>query len=323
MTPIVHRSEGFTPFAPQETTETRATQTLVAHMGFCWSHPSLTVIEVAWRWLFGIPFLLVLWAQYQQILVSIPPDSAGLNRLDSQNPFASAVVFANAAGLYAPAVAAVLSWFVPVAVIIWSIVSGLGRALVLHRFNRLGQSSPVARILPRIPSIIALQMLWVIGQLAFFYLWYRSVSWASATFLTESAEPNLVGYLCWLIFFSLGFFILWGVLSWALTIAPILLTEENCSLPQAISRSFGLGKPLTSKLVEINLVMSIVRIALIVLAMVFCAAPLPFSDQFGPTALNGLYVVIVIAFLLGNDYFQVVRLKSFQFLRQHYRAGKN
>ena len=38
---------------------------------------------------------------------------------------------------------------------------------------------------------------------------------------------------------------------------------------------------MTAKLVEINLVMGIVKLALIVLAMVLSAAPLPFSDQLG------------------------------------------
>ena len=47
----------------------RATQGFVAHMTFCWRHPSLTALEVGWRWLFGVPFLFIVWGQIQQILL--------------------------------------------------------------------------------------------------------------------------------------------------------------------------------------------------------------------------------------------------------------
>ena len=75
--------------------------------------------------------------------------------------------------------------------------------------------------------------------------------------------------------------------------------------------SFALGKTFTGKLMEINLVMGIVNLMLIVLAMVFSAAPLPFSDQLGSDTLRMVVYGATVFYLVGNDYFQVVRLKSF------------
>jgi hypothetical protein len=57
-----------------------------------------------------------------------------------------------------------------------------------------------------------------------------------------------------------------------------------------------------------------------VLAMVFSAAPLPFSDTFGPDMLHWLNVLIAVGSLIGNDYFYVVRLRSFVELWRHYRT---
>jgi hypothetical protein len=68
---------------------------------------------------------------------------------------------------------------------------------------------------------------------------------------------------------------------------------------------------MTAKLVEVNLVMGIVNLALIVLAMVFSAAPLPFSDQLGVDTLHWISAIAVIFYLIASDYFQVVRLKGF------------
>jgi hypothetical protein len=62
---------------------------------------------------------------------------------------------------------------------------------------------------------------------------------------------------------------------------------------------------------EINLVMGIAKLALIVLAMVFSAAPLPFGDELGPDALHTVWAAATIFYLVSGDLFQVVRLKSY------------
>ena len=72
-----------------------------------------------------------------------------------------------------------------------------------------------------------------------------------------------------------------------------------------------MGKPFTGKLVEINLVLGIVKLALIVVAMVFSAAPLPFSDELGGGALQMVSAASVVFYLVANDFFQVVRIRAF------------
>ena len=45
----------------------RGTQSLVGQMGWVFARPSLTLLEVGWRWLFGIPLLVVCWVQARQV----------------------------------------------------------------------------------------------------------------------------------------------------------------------------------------------------------------------------------------------------------------
>jgi len=312
------------PEAGKARARIRATQTLVSHMSFCWRHPSLTAIEVGWRWLFGAPFLLVLWGQAQQILARIPPESVGLDRLNFQNPWVSSVLLVDAAGGYHPAVVEVLRWLVPAAVAAWAVISGFGRTLVISRMVRLDvleNGRPGPRFTKKIPAMIVLQGLWLMALLGCCWLWYRGVAWAAGTHITSASEPDLVGYLCWLIFLSLGCFVLWAVTSWTLAMAPLICGLEGCSVFEALKRSFRLGKTFSGKLVEVNLVMAIVKIALIVLAMVFSAAPLPFSDQFGQDFMHFLYVLIAVGYLVANDYFHVVRLESFVDFWRVYRSA--
>jgi hypothetical protein len=298
----------------------RGTQSLVGQMGWVFARPSLTVIEVAWRWVFGIPFLVVCWVQAQRILTALPLESTGLSAIDTQNPWTAAVQLDRALALYQPHVSAVLRWLLPVAALAWVVVSGLGRSLVLKRLGAIREANTGAnpalrpsrwpsgfRILP----MIVLQAAWLVVWTVLCFGWIRSMQWAAATHIAAAGEPDLVGFSIWVIFLSLGFFTAWALVSWPVAIAPILMALEDCTPAQALARSLRLGKPFTGKLIEINLVMGIVKLALVVLAMVLSAAPLPFSDQLGADALHWITAVAAIFYLLASDYFQVVRLKGF------------
>jgi hypothetical protein len=285
----------------------RGTQSLVDQMGWVFSRPKLTAFEVAWRWIFGIPFLAVCGVQAQEVLATLTPESAGLSSIDPQNPWVAATQLAHIWALYQPHVEAVFRWLVPIAALAWVVVSGLGRSLVLRRLDPL----PATRLPFRPMPMISLQAAWLVLMGVTCWGWFRSIGWVAATHITSAGEPDLIGFSIWLIFLSLGFFTAWALVSWPLSIAPILMLAENRSALSSLGRSLRLGKAFTGKLVEINLVMGIVKLALMVLAMVFSAAPLPFGDQLGGDALHLVWAASIVFFLVASDYFQVVRLKGF------------
>ena len=293
----------------------RGTQSLVGQMGWVFQRPSLTAIEVVWRWLFGLPFLVVCWIQTRNILDELRPGSAGLSNFDPQNPWVAAAQLSNAWALYQSRVAAVLCWLLPLAALVWVVVSGLSRSFILKRMDSTLPFHPVA--------MIALQAAW----LAFFALtcwgWLRSMQWVASTHITPNAEPDLIGFAVWVIFLSLGFFTAWALLSWALSVAPLVMLLENRSALSALGQSLRLGRPMTAKLVEINMVMGIVNLALLVLAMVLSAAPLPFGDQLGSEALHAVWAVATIFYFVASDYFQVVRLKGFQEFCKMFRGSES
>jgi len=272
-------------------------------MGWVSARPSLTALEVGWNWLFALPFLVVLLEQAQQILAALPPDAAGLDNLDPQNPWTAAVLLGHAFALYRPYLLAALRWQLPLAALAWVVLSGLGRSLLLRRME------PGLRFRPL--AAMTLQACWLALLALTLWGWLRSVAWVAATHILRGGEPDLVGFAGWFIFLSLGFFTLWAMVSWAFAIAPLLMLLEGRSVISALGQSFRLGKTFTGKLIEINLVMGIVKLALIVLAMVFSAAPLPFGDELGPEALHFIWAMSVVFFFIASDYFQVVRLKGF------------
>jgi hypothetical protein len=267
----------------------RGTQSAVAQMGWVFARPSLTMLEVAWRWLIGAPLMLVCWRQAQNILAALPPDATGLDKLSLQDPWVSAVRLADAWDLYRPPVQHVLAWLAPLAAL--------------------------KRLDPRVPfrpaSMISLQAAWLALLALTCWAWYRSIGWAAATHIGTGSEPDLVGYTIWAVFLTLGFFTLWAVVNWPVTIAPMLVLLEDRSAVSALREAFRLNRTFAGKLVEINLVMGIVKLALLVLAMVFSSVLIPFGNEIGAGTLHVEWIVVSLFYFIASDYFHVVRLKGF------------
>jgi len=283
-------------------------------MGWVFERPSLTAIEAAWHWIFGVPLVAVCWIEAQRILTVLPLDAAGLTEIDPQDPWVAVVQITDAWAHYQPHVVAVLHWLLPLGALAWVIVSGLGRNLLLKMMEPRLSFRPL--------QMMALQAAWLAALGATCWGWFRTIQWVAATHIPSVGEPDLVGYFCWVIFLTLGFFTAWALVNWALSIAPLLMLLENCSAVSSLGRSLRLGKAFTSKLVEINLVMGIVKLALIVLAMVLSAAPLPFSDQLGPDTLHWIITLAAIFYFVASDYFQVVKLKGFIEFWKMFRGGE-
>ncbi|WP_158751924.1 hypothetical protein [Acidobacterium sp. S8] len=281
----------------------RGTQSLVHTIAGCWSRPSLLAIEVAWRWLFGVPALLLLWQVGARILAATTDQlrATGIEDFSLQDPMHGAVAIADVYAILRQPVLHAALWLLPLLAIGWSITSGIGRNLVLRRYDSTLPIRPV--------RMIALQLLRVIALGGSFLLWFLAIHWAANTTLS-GAEPNLVFYCALVICLSLGIFTLWGLLSWVFSIAPLLALLEDRGIAATLYRSVRLG-PLTSKLVEVNMVMGIIKIALIVLAMVFSATPLPFASVMQGPPLFIWWTLVSVLYLAASDFFQVARLVAF------------
>lgn len=282
-------------------------------MGWVLRHPAVVATEVGWRWLFGIPFLLVCRARLDYILTVVTPGESGLSNIDPSNPWMASGQLSRALVRYLPLVAHELRWLAPVAAAVWIAVSGIGRGLTLKIAEPGTRFRPVA--------MMGLQTVWLAFFGAICWGWFRSLGWVAKTHFPAGSEPDLIGFAVWLIFLSLGFFTAWALLGWIVSVAPVLLLLEDRTAGSALRITMSLGKPFTSELVEIGMVMGIVNLALVVVAMVLSAAPLPFSDQLGPDALHVVWAGAAVFYLIAHDYFQVVRLKCFIRFWEIFRGG--
>jgi len=293
--------------------QVRGTQTLVSQMGWMLRHPAAVAAEVGWRWLFGIPFLLVCGARLRHVLSVLTPEESGLTNVNAQNPWIAAGELSRAWWQYQPLIAHELRLIAPVAALAWILISAFGRNLALRIAEPRVRFRPV--------SMIVLQTAWLVVFGGICWGWFRSVGMIAASHFKGQIEPDLIGFAIWLIFLSLGFFTIWALLGWIVSVAPVLMLLEECSASSAIRQAFKLGRPFTSELFEIGMVMGIVNLALIVVAMVLSAAPLPFSDELGAGALHFVWAGATVFYLIAHDYFQIVRLKCFVQFWKIFRGG--
>jgi hypothetical protein len=295
--------------APHPAVSVRSTQSLVSIQAELWRRPGLLARELAWRWLYGIPALLVLAHYAQRLLNQLLAARTGIEDFTLQQPAVAAQIIAASWHAIAPAALHIATWLGPLLMLGWAIASGIGRAILLRALT----SQPRLRIAP----LILLQLLRIAALASAWTLWFQAVRWAAhrtIAHIASAAEPDFVGFAAALICLSLGAFVLWALTSWVLSIASVLVMAENRSPAQALAAAFRQA-PLTMQLIEINLVLGIVKLALIVLAMVFSAIPLPFETVMTGHALYAWWTVVGILYLAASDFFQIARLAAFHKFR--------
>jgi hypothetical protein len=283
----------------------RGTQSLVQLQAQCWRRPGLIARELAWRWTFGIPALLLLSICGRLLLTTLFAAHTGIEDFSLQQPVAAAQIIRASYEAILPEALVLARWLLPLLMVGWAVASGVGRTFVLRALVPGGH--------PRTASLCGLQLLRIAALALTILLWFAMVRWAALRNVIRvpaGGEPNMIGFAAWLICLSLGSFVVWALWSWVLSIASVLVVLEGRSLPSALAASVRLG-PLTMKLVEVNLVLGIVKLALIVLAMVFSAVPLPFEAQMSGNALYIWWAAVGVLYLVASDFFQVARLAAF------------
>jgi hypothetical protein len=285
---------------------------------------------VLWRWIYGVPALWVIVTRLRAVLAAHTGRTYELARLGldrallndpvgalTADPLGAVSKFTHAVDLVLPDLQHLAIWLGPLLVLVWIVVSSVGRTAVLLRADGGLRSKPL--------TLMLLQAIRLAALGASFWVWFAAIEWAARVAVTSPIaagdDPNLVLYCAITIVTTLGLFVLWGIVSWVFSVAPMLAMLEGSGVLGSLAAALRLG-PLKSKLVEINLVMGIVKIALIVLAMVFSATPLPFESVTTPGFLAWWWAGVTVLYLVGSDFFHVARLVAYLNLWRAYEAGE-
>ena len=282
-------------------------QSFLRVIGMCWRRPSLIATEVAWRWAFGLPALALVYYECARIYAVASPalHDLGLANLSLDtlvaDPTQAGTAFAAAKAILLPMLLHAALGLAPLIIFVWAVISGFGRAAVLRKYDFTLQWRPWTLAVFQFVSLVAL--------IVSLWFWYAATQW-SAAYALKGGEPNIVLYLALVICLSLGIFFLRSLLSWVFLVAPLVAILERRSGASSFRRSLQMGQ-LKGKMVEVNLVMGLIKLALVVLATVFSATPLPFASVMQGAPLWLWWVFVTLLYLVASDFFQLARMFAF------------
>jgi hypothetical protein len=273
----------------------RGTQSFVTVMVAIWQRPALSALEIAWRWIIGALILVPLVLHTGTDWLSHPEDLRTW-----------AALTLHGGSIYAPQwhilIPATLALF-----LLWNVAAALGRTVVLRHVD--------PQLHARRLTLFALGTLRAALLLATWAIFVRGALTAAGiaqlTPSTDTQFPNLVLFAAMLIPGTLVLYVAWAIISWPLQLAPLLAMRNNTGTLASLRTAFTTPKLLRGKLLEINLVMCIVRIALIVLAMVLSASPLAFQSVATQQFFLIWWSIAVLLYLAFSDYFHVVRAAAY------------
>lgn len=288
----------------------RATQGFVSVLSYVWNRPSLTAIEIAWRWAFGIPAIHYSLQAGQAILDAVPWRFTGIEGLSVNemltDPMAASIKLSAFITLVLPGLEHTLLRLGPLLLLWWILLSTLGRTVLLRRLE------PGMR--PRIPTLLLLQILRLLPILAVAAAWWfgqRAIgAVAIVNPILRGGEPLTMLYVGLTIVLSLSLFVLAAGIGWVFTAAPVLSMRDNLGAFASLAATARL-RDLRSSLFEINMVLAIVKIMLLVLAVAFSAFPLPFANVMTEGYIVLWSAIIAVWYVAASDLFHVARLRAY------------
>jgi hypothetical protein len=291
----------------------RGTQTFVGVMAFVWRNRILTALEVLWRWGIGAPLLALVTWQIRKALHGAVIDTSALEAMTVFQPVAAFSTTHSAAAVLAPLLKPVLVWLFPLCAVLWIVVAAIGRQVVLRRMEPQLRFSSA--------SVLKLGALRALLLGAVWGLWIWGVWIAGRIAITGPAshgsEPSVVLYCAMLICGSIALYVFWAAVSWPFQLAPQLAMAHQQGAISSLAEAFR-SHNVREKLLEVNMVMNIVKIAVLVLAMVLSASPLPFVTVETETFLTYWWIGVILIYMAALDYFHVVRASAYLRLWQVY-----
>lgn len=280
----------------------RGTQSFVAVMSGVWRRPGLTAIEVLWRWAAGAPLLFLALRAVAHALHAHPLDTRALDAMTVFQPLAAATTLQQQLAPYPSLLFPTARWLVPLGLLVWVLSSTLGRMAIWRRLDpalpvRTGPAMLFGLL--RLLLLLTTLLVWLAGLAA-------AGRYSMSRALAAGGEPNLVLLTALAVLLTLLLLLLWSVAVWVLDAAPLFAFTDAAGVAGSVRAAFR-ARDLRSELVEITLVMSIVKVGLTVLAVVFMATPLPFAAEETRSFLFSWWTLIFLLYLAALDFFHVVR----------------
>lgn len=264
--------------------------------------PVIAAIEIAWRWTFGLVATVLLLLGTKAFLAGLKLTEGDEQALRGHDPTivaAGLMHILQQGGVLQRLFAAMAAVTMPSA-IIWIIAATLGRAAVLRKL------APASDVNSK--AILGLNIARAGLLIAAVIAWYVWMVLCALVTMTPSA-PNYPLYILLSMLALPVIAIVWGLLNWILSLAPVLAVRETGSAARVYSESVRIVRRYQGKFASVSTWLGLPRLAAMVIALIAAIVVLIATDSIliGTIALT----IISLAYCAFADYLYVVRLAAY------------
>jgi hypothetical protein len=267
----------------------------------------LTLIEIAWRWAFGVGAILLLLAGFYRLVAGLDVtagEEAAFRSGDAQLAAAAILQIFHGTGDLFIRAALILA---PIISIWWIVTATMGRMGTLKILLPGGSSRNAAQVLRS--NILRATAMWT-GIL----LWFAIIGFASIVSykFSSSDEPNLLVYFVFVILFLPPASVWWAIMSWRLSLAPLFSFRDGKGGIAAYRQVRKHVREHRAEFVKVNLVFGVMRAVAVVVLIAACAiVGSVATGRSGIAFVTAVIVVLSLIYFAVADFLSVARLGAY------------
>jgi hypothetical protein len=264
--------------------------------------PVLLVVEVAWRWVFGlIAFALLFHAFHvlSQAVVITGADAAAWRSRDATALSASVVRIADESG---GKILSMASFILPAITLLWVVLGGFGRTVTLKRLSRGAYQV-------RSFTIFMLQLLRALSMWFGSFVLLGTIA-VEGEIATRGDKPDFFLYYLMVLPSVIIIGILWTMMNWYLSLAPVCACDQDAGAFKAIRIAKQLGRLRRPELGSVSVLSVFLRLVGLAIVFVLCVAT---SGWMGPSpnAYAALVAAVSLVYFVFADFLYAARQASF------------
>jgi hypothetical protein len=266
--------------------------------------PSVLLMEVAWRWCFGLIAGLLLFFGWTMATGSAPVSRAAGNAWQSRDAYRMALAALQVLVELGPKIMRV-AMVLPVISVLWMAISAAGRTFTMKRLAMDGREVGFRAML--VLHLWRTLLTWVV-----FIAMAASVVGA-ALVSQRGPQPDYVMY------YALGVplvgiaALFWSIVNWYLSAAAAWVGKDGAGAGRAVRLAMGFTAVHRGDVVGLNMVFMLLRLMAMAVAFVLCALPGTLAVS-APPAYAGWVAAVSLAYFVLADFMQVSRLASYLLL---------
>lgn len=274
------------------------------------ANPVLLLIEVGWRWAFGLGACALLFAAWLRVFGSTPVSDAELTVLGSRDPTLIAAGLLHIFQETEPDLIAASLIAIPAGIVLWIALATFGRLATLELL--LPGSPRNAAAFFGVLSANIFRALWTSGVFVGMVFTLIASSLISLRFSPDRQQPNLAVYFLLIVLLLPLEAALWAVVNWFLSFTPIFSVREGCGPFGAVKWSIAAMRRMRKQVFRVSRGYGSLRLGALLALLALCGTVGAVADAAGGArGVVAIVIVLSLAYFVVADWLYLARMVAY------------